>query len=148
MVKNLVDYIGKLNEHNEYLKMLDILEKKCDYVGITYYHEIVKKFEKDIIKHDKTFSWWGIETSLLTDLYYIKASKELFEFLKSYETFCKYIFGDYEKRTADVVKLTSFGPSDIAFFDKDNNILLRTNTHEGFVYVSQDVDKTYNEKTY
>ena len=45
----------------------------------------------------------------------------------------------------DYVEITDFGYNDIAFFDDNNNILLRTNTHEGFVIVNEYIDKLYRK---
>ena len=28
---NLIDYTGRLNNHDDYLKMLDRIEKKCEF---------------------------------------------------------------------------------------------------------------------
>ncbi len=141
-IENLIDYTGCLNNHEEYLKMLNILERKCDFIGITLRHEIVKKFSDDIICVEKSSFWWGIESSPL-NIFYIKSSKELFEFLRKYETFCKYSFGSIEEGKFDSVETTSFGYSDIAFFDKDKHLLLRTNTHEGYIFVDQSIDKLF-----
>ena len=134
-INSSVDYEGKLNNHDDYIRMLSILERKCSFIGIDSFHEIVKKFDGDIIKTEKSSSWWGIETSFVNTLYYIKASKELFDYLGKYETFCKSI--NYK------VEETNFGISDIAFFDENDNILLRTNTHEGFIFVDESIDKLF-----
>ena len=145
IVKNTVHYDGKLNNHEDYLKMLDILEKKSNYIGIIDEHEITKKFKKDIFKVERSSSWWTEETSCVETIYYIKASSELFEFLRQYETFCKTIiyknkFFNYETLQGET---TDFGVDDIAFFDSGDNILLATVTHEGFIYVATDVDKEF-----
>lgn len=139
-LNNSVNYEGKLNDHKDYIKMLTILEKKCDFIGITFEHEIVKEFKNDIIQVEKSNTWWGIETSFVETLYYIKASKKLFEFLSKYETFCKYIV---DFKNGDYVEETSFGVEDIAFFDKECNLLLRTNTHEGFIFVDKSIDELF-----
>ena len=141
-LNNSVNYEGKLNDHKDYIKMLNILEKECDFIGIDSEHEIVIKFKDDIIKIEKSNTWWGIETSFIATLYYIKSSKKLFECLNKYETFCKYIV-DFEH--GDYVEETSFGVNDIAFFDKDYNLLLRTNTHEGFIFVNQSIDELFKQ---
>lgn len=143
-ILNQVDYSGKLNKHQDYLKMLNILEEKCNYIGITYDHELVKMFEKDIIQTTNTNEWWGIETSITATVTFIKTSKELFAQLKKYETFCKY--EDTQYLFDDPVKLTEYGISDIAFYNNQNNILLRTNTHEGFIDVTEQIDKEFNNK--
>ncbi len=144
-LKNTVDYEGKLNNHEDYLKILDILEKKSDFIGIAGKHEITDKFKNDIIKIEKSSSWWTEETSYEEYIYYIKASSELFDFLRKYETFCKTIvyknkYFNYETLQGET---TDFGVDDIAFFDSDCNILLATVTHEGFIHVADIVDKEF-----
>ena len=142
--KNTVDYEGKLNNHKDYLKILNILEKKSDFIGIVGEHEITKKFKNDIIKTEESSSWWSEETSCVENIYYIKASSELFNFLRKYETFCKTIvyknIFNYETLQAET---TDFGVNDIAFFDRNDNILLATVTHEGFIHVADVVDKEF-----
>ena len=139
-IKDIVVYTGLLNSHEDYLKMLDILEEKTSFIGITSDHKIIKKLKKDILNTEKTNKWWGTETSYIETIYYIKTSKELFELLRKYETFCRYII-DYND--GDRAYETSFGSNDIAFFDKDNNILLCTTTHEGDIYVTKEIDKLF-----
>ena len=90
---NIIDYTGKLNNHEEYIK---ILQK-------------------------------------------IKASKELFDYLTQYETFCKYYeYGTTPKSLSrgDYSEITDFGYDDIAFYDKKDEILLCTTTHEGYISIS------------
>lgn len=144
-LKNTINYEGKLNNHEDYLKILNILEKKSDFIGIAGKHEITDKFKNDIIKIEKSSSWWTEETSYVELLYYVKASSVLFDFLRKYETFCKTIvyknkFFNYETLRGET---TDFGVNDIAFFDSNYNILLGTVTHEGFINVSADVDKEF-----
>lgn len=142
-IKDIVSYTGLLNNHEDYLKMLDILEEKTSFIGITSHHKIIKKCKKDIISIEKSNKWWGLETSYIETIYYIKTSKKLFELLRKYKTFCMYVI-DYND--GDRVYTTSFGNNDIAFFDKDNNILLRTNTHEGDIYVTEEIDKLFKKQ--
>ncbi len=147
VVKNTIHYDEKLNNHEDYLKMLNILEKKSDFIGIAGKHEITDKFKSDIIKIEKSSSWWTEETSYVELIYYIKASSELFAFLRKYETFCKTIvyknkYFNYETLETET---TDFGEDDIAFFDSDCNILLATVTHEGFIYVAENIDKLFKK---
>ena len=145
-INNDISYDGKLNNHEEYLKMLNILETKCKFIGILAKHEIIDRFKDDTICIEKTNSWWGIETSYTATIYYIKSSKELFKFLEKYETFCKYIFNNYRKTgMGDEVVITNFGTSDIAFFDKNDQIILKTNTHEGFIIVNSSIDDLFTK---
>ena len=147
-LENTVDYEGKLNNHEDYLKILNILEKKSDFIGIAGKHEITDIFKNDIIKIEKSSSWWTEETSYEEYIYYIKASSELFDFLRKYETFCKTIvyknkYFNYETLQGET---TDFGVDDIAFFDSNYNILLATVTHEGFIYVADIVDNEFEAR--
>lgn len=59
----IVDYTGKLNNHEDYLNILNKLYCKCDYIEIVIINgksknELVLKFEKDIIDTKKVSEWW------------------------------------------------------------------------------------------
>ena len=149
MFNNAVIFNGKLNNHEDYLKMLGILKNKCKFIGIScvceFDHELVKEFKNDIMCIEKSNTWWGFVTSYTAVLYYIKSSNELFDYLKKYETFTKYIFGNRNAKIGDEVERTNFGYNDIAFFDENDQLLLKTITHEGDVLVSDSIDKLYNK---
>lgn len=141
-IKDLVSYDDKLNKYEDYVKMLNILEKKCAFIGITYEHEIIEKFKDDIFQIEKTNNWWACIVSYIETIAYIKSSKELFDYLKKYERFYKYILTEQE---SIVIEETSFGTSDIAFFDNEDNILLGTCTHEGFTYVTRSIHEEFTK---
>ena len=142
-----IDYICKLNNHDDYLKMLDILESKCLYVEYVLVDgrksdELVDKFHTDIISKDKTREWWGTVTTPACIRYKIKASKGLFDYLRSFETFVKYIMKvGYPDRCINA----EFGINDIAFFDSEEDPMLFTTTHEGYIDVRKDIDKEYKK---
>ena len=136
--KNLIDYTGKLNNHEDYLKIIDVLEDKSDYIELVYENDIVYKFKKDIIHKEHTTSWFSEESYPGGNLYRIKASKELFEYLRTFETFCK-CFIDENTGVYLSVEETDFGISDIAFYDKDGKSLLETVTHEGEIFIDEDL---------
>jgi len=133
------DYTGKLNNHKKYLKVLSVLEKETKYIEIVLIDEketndLVEKFKEDIISTKIVSSWWGTETEAKNKLVKIKASKELFEYLKQFETFCKYhaslLRGDYSE-------ITDFGYDDIAFYNENDEMLLCTTTHEGYIMINE-----------
>lgn len=137
----LKDFTGKLNDNRDYLKMIDILENKSFYIEIVVIDEKdnndwVKEFSGNIIDEEIVSKWWGTETSAKNNLYRIQASKDLFSKLKKYETFCKY----YVLDSGDSVGITDFGYDDIAFFDKNKEVLLFTTTHEGYITVREDLE--------
>lgn len=139
----LLDYTGKLNEHNEYLEMLKKLEEKSKYIEIVVIDEresndLIDKFKNDIISVKKVSKWWGTETTAINNLYRIKVTKELFEYLRGVETFCKWYFPN---ATCDEHKQinTDFGIDDIAFYDDNKVPLLCTTTHECYIMIREDL---------
>lgn len=140
----LLDYTGKLNDNESYLKILDKIEKKCEFIEIVILdgkksNKLVDKFSDEIIDTSKVSLWWGTKTNGSNYLYRINSSKELFEYLRTFETFCKYYeYGTTEEslRRGDYSVDTDFGIDDIAFYDKAGDCLLCTTTHEGYIFVS------------
>lgn len=145
---HLIDYTGKLNNHEEYIKILKKLKSKCNYIEIVILdgkesNELVDRCSVDILKTKKVSKWWGTKTRSVNNLYKIKASNKLFGFLEKYETFCEYYeYGSNEesiRRRSDYSEITDFGIDDIAFYDENNNYLLFTTTHEGYITISDEL---------
>ena len=134
------DLSGKINDSIKYNKILDLIEDRCNYIEIVLIsnrknNELAELFKKDIILKENVSKWWGTESTGKHILYRIKSSKELFAKLRQYETLCKY----YESDNGDYSKTTSFGQDDIAFFDDKEEPLLFTTTHEGYIYLREDI---------
>lgn len=68
-------------------------------------------------------------------MYRLESSQEIFKYLRTFETFCKYIFSE----NGDRVENTHFGINDIAFFDDNELPLLFTTTHEGYIMIRKDL---------
>ncbi|MBE6149698.1 MAG: hypothetical protein E7170_03115 [Firmicutes bacterium] len=142
----MIDYTGKLNEHDEYIKILNKIEKECNYIEIVVIdgkksNELINSFKEDIIECIKVSKWWGTETKRKNNLYKIKSSKSFFNYLKKYETFCKYYeYGSNEENLirGDYSVVTDFGLDDIAFYDSNNNCILCTTTHEGYIAINKE----------
>ena len=139
----MIDYTGKLNTHNEYLEILNILKRKTNYIEIVLIDEkktndLVEKFKSDIISQKIVSSWWGTETVAKNKLIKIQVTDNLFEYLSNFETFCKY-YSNYIR--GDYCETTDFGIDDIAFYNKNDNCLLCTTTHEGYISVSKNLFK-------
>ena len=140
---NIIDYTGKLNSHEQYLKILNKIETKCNYIEIVILdgrksNELVDEFSSDIIDIKKVSKWWGTETSAVNNLYRIKTSDKLCEYLAKYDTFCKYLVAD-DEYYYDRQLTTDFGRDDIAFFDDNDIPLLFTTTHESYIYIREDL---------
>ena len=84
-LKNIVDYEGKLNNHEDYLKILNILEKKSDFLNeeaqrkklfkvaasrnilsLEEYNNLIKYANEFIIERKNTFHSFLIQNEELT----------------------------------------------------------------------------------
>jgi len=145
----MIDYTGKLNKNAKYIKILNALELKTEYIEVVLIDEketndLVEKFKNDIVSTEIVSEWWGTKTVARNKLIKIKASKELFDYLKQFETFCKYYeYGSTIKSflRGDYSKITDFGYDDIAFYDEKEQILLCTTTHEGYITIDEKLIK-------
>lgn len=136
----LKDYTGKLNSHEDYLKIIKLLKQKSKYIEYVLVDEddtrLVDKFKDLIVSVQPKNKWWGTKSSKKSTVYKLTVSKELFQYLQKFETFCKYTVSN----TGDISENTDFGFNDIAFFDDKDLPLLFTTTHEGYIYVRSDLE--------
>ena len=139
VVMTFLDYTEKLNEHKAYLRVLKELENKCKFIEYVLIDdediEIIEKFKDNVISSEYKNKWWGTKSSDKCKVYKLNSSKEIFEYLMQFETFCKYDIAD----KGDNVQNTDFGINDIAFFDDEDMPLLYTTTHEGYINVRNDL---------
>lgn len=148
----MIDYTGKLNNHEDYINILNKVETMCDYIEIVVIdgkesNDLVNKFKNDILKIKKVSKWWGTKIKDKNYLYKIKTSKSFFDYIKKYETFCKYYeYGSNEEsiKRGDYSEITDFGLDDIAFYDNNNDCLLCTTTHEGYILIKKNIIKEIN----
>lgn len=138
----LDDYTGKLNSHADYLKIIRLLETKSEYIEYVLVDEddtkMLDRFENLIVSVQQKRKWWGTISGKSRKVYKIRPSKELFRYLRGFETFCKYTVSDW----GDSAEETDFGINDIAFFDKNELPLLFTTTHEGYIMIRSDLKMT------
>lgn len=140
----MIDYTGKLNNHKQYIDILNKLKPHCKYIEIVIIdgrksNKLIEKFTNDILEVKKVSKWWGTETKGSNYLYKINFSEELFEYLKQFETFCKYYeYGSNNESLirGDYSEITDFGLDDIAFYNENNECLLCTTTHEGYIAIN------------
>lgn len=148
----LIDYTGKLNNHNDYIDILNKISVKCEYIEVVILdknesNELVDKFKEDIIYVRKVKEWWGTELACSEPcnyLYRLKFNKKILSYLSNFETFCKYFkFGTNNKSLeyGDYSEITDFGIDDIAFYDSEDNFLLWTTTHEGYIWINENIIK-------
>lgn len=139
----LMDYTGKLNNRSEYLNVINQLESKCQYIEYVLVDEddtiFIENFKSLILSSNLKNKWWGTKSSQKNKIYNLKSSKEIFKYLRQFETFCKYTSN--KTNYGDIVENTSFGINDIAFFDDKELPLLFTTTHEGYITIREDLFK-------
>lgn len=141
----MIDYTGKLNTHQEYVDILEKIKGECKYIEIVLLdgrknNELIDNFNSDILYTKKVSKWWGTETKGSNYLYGINFSKVLLEYLKKFETFCKYYeYGSSIEslKRGDYSEITDFGIDDIAFYNDNNDMLLCTTTHEGYIMINE-----------
>ncbi len=137
-----VDYTGKLNDRNQYLQVIKQLQSKCKYIEYAVIDkddkEFTEQFEYLVISVNRQKQWWGTKSAQSAAIYRLKASKDVFKYLKQFETFCKYIALQNGRITEYIAETTDFGINDIAFFDDTKTPLLFTTTHEGYIRVRED----------
>ena len=135
----LIDYSGKLNCHDEYLRVLNMLEKKCkwiEYVLVSDDESFVGHFQNSVVSVTQRNKWWGTKSSQKRQVYKIESVPVIYKYLRKFETFCL-LYTTEDK--GDVVEETSFGDNDISFFDDNSLPLLFTTTHEGCIFARSDL---------
>lgn len=139
---DFIDYTGKLNNHDQYLQIIKQLQSKCKYIEYAVIDkndkEFTEQFENLVISVNRQKQWWGTKSAQSIAVYRLKASADIFKYLKKFETFCKYISFQNGRITEVRAEETDFGINDIAFFDDSKTPLLFTTTHEGYITVRED----------
>lgn len=137
----LIDYTGKLNEHEKYLKIISLLEEKSKFMEYILIYDgdtkLIDKFSSEIISVRFKNKWWGTKSSKSVKIYRFRVNEEIFNYLKKFETFCKYVVSN----NGDYVIETNFGINDITFYDDEDLPLLFTTTHEGYIMIRDDLLK-------
>lgn len=131
----------ELGSHEQYLEYLDLIESDTEKIvivqidGADNADPIVKRAEKSMCLQSRrrTNDWYGTITLGKQGMEYtFLKSNEFFEYLRSLEAF--YIETSAVPYT---FRLTDFGTDDIAFVDKNDNLLFYTTTHEGDAYLNR-----------
>ena len=142
-----MDYISidkQLNEHEAYVKLLNMIRYKTKYVEVVLingerFDDLLDSVWDYIAEHRVVNRWWGtVRGGRGADLYKIYSSKRLFDQLSKYSTFCVVTTDDEH---GEWVEETDFGDKDIAFFDEKKEPMLFTITHEGYVGLRKDLKK-------
>ncbi len=130
--------------HDDYIKILDLIRKNTEFIvivqtlGYDKEDKIIAKANElmRLIKTEKVNRWFGSLTHGKKGLQYtFEKDRKFFFYLKEFESF----FIDVIDKNTNYfsVKATDFNTNDdIAFHDKDKNLLFYTTTHEGYAYIN------------
>ena len=102
------------------------------------YDDFTQKFKNDILDIKIIRGSLATESMEKNKLVRFKATMEFFEYLECFETFCKFFTSEVR---GDYAELTDFGDNDIAFYDNNKMPLLLTQTHEGDIWIRDDIIK-------
>jgi len=143
-----------LVSHDQYLQILEQLKKRSLMVILVDITDDDTQFDA-VLTHAtdtmrllgrKTVSdWIGTHRSgrMKAEQYKFTASEEFFDYLKTLEGF---FFNRKDEWKCDIVEITDFGYGDIAFIDKNNQLLFATTTHEGYACISKDLMAEKNNR--
>lgn len=131
-----------IENHDDYLKLLQALKKKAKYIVIIQYEEpsrhiIQANKTLKLIEKGYTTAYFSTVTGRPGKMKYVfkrpENESEFFEYLKGFDTFF-----DRDK----------FGIDDIGFLNGRMKVLAYTITHEGLTGIDKDFWEMINEGTY
>lgn len=134
-----------LTSHEQYLDILKKLKSKTAYIVLVQIDgedkndlNLVKALKHmELIGKKKVNEWLGTRTSGLRAVRYIfKSDERYFKYLSNFDSF---FFNTTDKWGCDAVEKTDFGFDDIAFLDKNKQVLFFTITHEGCAAIHPDL---------
>ena len=126
--------------HEEYLSYLDMIESDTAKIvlvqpdGINTADPIIKTAQKKMPLEAKrrTNEWYGTITLGTPGMEYtFTKTTSFFDYLRTFESF----FIETNEIPYEF-RLTQFGNNDIAFIDKNGDLLFYTTTHEGDAYLN------------
>ena len=132
----------EIENHDDYLKLLQALKKKAKYIVIIQYEEpsrhiIQANKTLKLIEKGYTTAYFSTVTGRPGIMKYVfkrpENESEFFEYLKGFDTFF-----DRDK----------FGIDDIGFLNGRMKVLAYTVTHEGLTGIDKDFWEMINEGTY
>lgn len=135
----------EIRDHAEYVELLDAVRPFTHYIALVqvdgYDPDDIIMQEADAVMESvgryKTNNWPGTRTrGMRAQLHMYKASRAFFDWLKEGEAF----FYNYEDEYGcDCVEQTDFGFDDIIFLDKEQEVMMYTTTHEGDIFINEEL---------
>ncbi len=145
-----------MDNHDDYVKLINTLQKDTKYVVIVQYQGWIDEKEKHILKarqsmklveKSKVFSFLGTTTRGDPSVKYVFERKDddadFFKYLKSYNTFFDSDELPESKNDGSHEQYLrrNFGIDDFGFLDKDKKVLFHTVTHEHYTFMDRDYFK-------
>ena len=125
-----IDILNKLKEKTKYIILVQIDGYDEDDKIVAYANSVMELEQKREVR-----KWLGTITCGGKAVQYTYvASKEFFKYLYGFSSF---FFNTTSKRGEFQVIDTEFGLDDIAFLDKEHNMLFYTTTHEGYANIEK-----------
>ena len=134
-----------LTSHEQYLDILKKLRSKTAYIVLVQIDgedkndlNLVKALKQmELISKKNVSEWLGTKTRSTRPVQYVfKSDDRYFKYLSDFDSF---FFNTTDKRGCDTVQKTDFGFDDIAFLDKNKQVLFYTITHEGCTAIHPDL---------
>lgn len=135
-----------LTSHWQYLRLLDVLEKRTRTIEIVQICEnsddpLVKAAMPFLINKERVNKWHGTKQGGRGSLKFtLRADKAFFRHLRKYESFFRNV---QDENGLGGVRETDFGLDDIAFLG-GGAALFFTTTHEGYAYIAPELARELN----
>jgi len=135
----------EIRDHDEYVELLGAVRPFTRYIAIVqidgYDPDDEVVLEADACMESagryNTNNWPGTKTSgMRAQVHMYKANHKFFKFLAEFESF---FFNVRDEWGCDVVERTDFGFDDIIFMDENRDVMMYTTTHEGEIYILEEL---------
>ena len=135
----------EIRDYDEYIELLDAVRPFTSYIAIVqidgYDPDDIVMLEADAcmecVSRYRTNKWPGTRTrGMRAQLHMYKANRDFFNWLKDGEAF---FYNTRDERGCDLVEQTDFGLDDIVFLDKEQEVMMYTTTHEGLIYINEEL---------
>lgn len=135
----------EIRDYDEYIELLDAVRPFTSYIAIVqpagYDPDDIVMQEADACMESagryRTNKWPGTRTKgMRAQLHMYRADRQFFEWLKEGDAF---FYNTQDEWGCDTVELTDFGIDDIIFLDKEQEVMMYTTTHEGLIYINEEL---------
>lgn len=135
----------EIRDHDEYLEFLDMVRPFTHYIAIVQIDgydaadPITREADAcmESIGRYMTNEWPGTRTrGARAQVHMYKSSRDFFKYLYEFDSF---FFNDRDEWGCDVVEKTDFGLDDIIFMDRNRQVVMYTTTHEGLIYINEEL---------